>query len=212
MEAELGLWCGRQVWAMVSLAGAERLPARPVQSATGSTSIVWPGQGCPCRGTTQSMPRKRAATPTRPQVMADLRFDVHKCLEINDQKKLKSMKATWKRKAAEAWCNLSKQSVRKKENNPQTPKRKKAYEFLLASDQMLFANTGKRWEDWCFPDAADRPDWASIPTITVSVDQGGDGWVGLHYLANACSCGVVTVKDPNHRLWDDAWGRSVRRA
>lgn len=84
--------------------------------------------------------------------------------------------------------------------------RTKAYEWLLSTDHQLFVCTNRRRSFWCFPDAQARPPWPELPTLSISIDQGSDGWCVVHYLAYHCKAAIVLLKALNHRLWNDAWG------
>ena len=63
--------------------------------------------------------------------------------------------------------------------------RKKAYQWLLATDNMLQMILAVGWRFFC-PEhmtAAQRSDPSTWPVCTVALDQGSDGWCAVMYLA-----------------------------
>ena len=66
---------------------------------------------------------------------------------------------------------------------------------------MLQIATGAGWKQFMHMEADTSP-LHTRPMITVAVDQGGDGWSGLHYLQSK-RARLTMVNDTSHRVWND---------
>lgn len=135
--------------------------------------------------------------------MRDVRLEIHDAIERQDKNAIEQQKNLWRKRAAADWSSMSKKADERGE-----PCRKrfrsKAYSWLLSSEQQLWACTGRRFADWCFDSDESRPPWASLPTLSISIDQGCDGWTSCNFLLSR-SVAVVPCKDLSHRLWNDCW-------
>lgn len=135
--------------------------------------------------------------------MRDVRLDIHDAIERQDNGAIENQKALWRKRAAADWSSMS-----KKADECGEPRRKryrgKAYSWLLSSEQQLWACTGRRFKDWCFDCVETRPPWASLPTLSINIDQGCDGWTSCDFLLSR-SVSIVAFKDLAHRMWNDCW-------
>eukprot|EP00959_Pyramimonas_sp_CCMP1952_P347958 7288586-Pyramimonas_sp.AAC.1 len=81
--------------------------------------------------------------------------------------------------------------------------RGKVWRWLTTTWHHLEVLTGAGWDRFQQPSALDqrRPplEW---PSITLSIDQGGDGWSGAHFLMS-WNANVLLLFDPSHRVWND---------
>lgn len=81
--------------------------------------------------------------------------------------------------------------------------RLKAFKWLLALDRMLSVSLGvglRRFLAW---EEHSRPHPRQWQILTVSLDQGSDGWSAVQFLANGLPFGVMALADPSHRCWND---------
>ena len=88
--------------------------------------------------------------------------------------------------------------------------RKKTYRWLVASDNMLRNTLGKGWQAWsvdtkhvdetstCTPKETHLR-----PVVTLTIDQGGDGWAGAHFLQEVLHVNVLLLNDFSHKVWND---------
>ena len=51
---------------------------------------------------------------------------------------------------------------------------------------------------------AERPDPVQWPILTLSFDQGSDGYCAANFVAYHLPVGILALPDPNHRCWNDA--------
>ncbi len=81
-------------------------------------------------------------------------------------------------------------------------KRTKVWKWLLVTWHMM-AVLGVGWTFFQQPlDPSQRGDPVLWPSITVSLDQGSDGWSAVHYLRHI-GVNVIVLPDLNHRCWND---------
>lgn len=128
------------------------------------------------------------------QVQKDVRTDVHLALSTKDSAAIAKEKIGWKRRARATWSHLS----LKHDEDEEGPKRKryrtKAFEWLIAAEQQIYVCTGKRWADFCWK-GKELPEAKLIPTISMSADQGSDGWSAAHFLLYSRQAALVLMKD-----------------
>lgn len=48
-----------------------------------------------------------------------------------------------------------------------------------------------------------RPEPGHWPLIVVALNQGSDGWAGVHFLSRAARVNIMYLHDASHRLWND---------
>ena len=91
-------------------------------------------------------------------------------------------------------------------NNPgrKNLQRGKVWKWLLITYHMLSMIFGVGWLHWQQPkDLADRAanslDW---PSLTISIDQGSDGWSACHFL-RSIDVNLLLLPDVSHRTWND---------
>lgn len=80
--------------------------------------------------------------------------------------------------------------------------RRKAKVWLLSTDRAMQVTMGVGW-------AAFVPDPRQWPICVASCDQGSDGWSAAHYMQYGAQAGLMLLRDPSHRLWNNA-SRSLR--
>lgn len=138
--------------------------------------------------------------------MKDIRSEVQDAIDRQDQAAIAKERIRWRQKAKRVFSELA--------QSPATePKRKrhreKCYEWLTATDHQLWCCTGRRWDDFCHaPTDGARADPGGPElwdTVTVSIDQGSDGWGALMFLMYHRQASVMCIKDPSHRMWRDVW-------
>lgn len=79
-----------------------------------------------------------------------------------------------------------------------------AKHWLWATSHQLESACGCSWRHWQLPaDEGERPPAAAWRTITVSIDQGSDGWAATHWLMAEERVVMLLVADTNHRCWND---------
>ena len=107
-------------------------------------------------------------------------------------------------KAAMAyWKNLRGEEVEQLPA-PDKRERKKAFAWLLAVDNMLKVMGLGGFGRYIQPKQVcerDKPE--NWPILSISIDQGSDGWTGGHYLLNEMRGGVLVLRDVSHRLFND---------
>ena len=106
------------------------------------------------------------------------------------------VKATWKELAAKFFTAAS------ENNKPNQYHRTKVFEWLCATEHELKVATGSGWGQFKVP-SENKPPAAERKSVTVTVDQGADGWSALQYLA-ASGHNIVPINGPSHRVWNDA--------
>ena len=106
------------------------------------------------------------------------------------------VKATWKELAAKFFTAAS------ENNKPKQYHRTKVFEWLCATEHELKVATGSGWGQFKVP-SENKPPAAERKSVTVTVDQGADGWSALQYLA-ASGHNIVPINGPSHRVWNDA--------
>eukprot|EP00971_Amphidinium_carterae_P343874 6483909-Amphidinium_carterae.1 len=87
--------------------------------------------------------------------------------------------------------------------------RMKVFAWLRATENMLRCLSGEGWLRFRIANGSDiAPElW---PSITLTVDQGTDGWSGGHYL-ESLGLNIMLLGDESHRLWNDCQS-SIRDA
>lgn len=82
--------------------------------------------------------------------------------------------------------------------------RAKSREWVLVVDQMLRLRTGEGLAKFVVDGqtAAMTPP-RSWPNLSLSVDQGGDGWCALNWLLSNMKVNAFVISYPCHRCWND---------
>lgn len=120
--------------------------------------------------------------------------------------RVEAVQAAWRQRATTAWSDTvakGPQSLEKKKKKKKK-QRAKAYSWLLASERQLWACSPLRWRDFYVADDTDQPP-SSWRALSLSIDQGSDGWSAANYLLYHERAAIVVVKDLHHRLWNDTW-------
>ena len=107
-------------------------------------------------------------------------------------------KATWREIANAFWQGQAAAT----EHQKAPLQRTKTYEWLCSAETMLRTALGEGF--WAFrrpaPERNVAPElWRSL---TICVDQGGDGWSGIHYLLHH-QVNILPINDTSHRIWND---------
>ena len=132
------------------------------------------------------------------QVMPDWTSEVGEAIAVSDTAAVLAEADSWEAKAAGFWRDTADDWKAK-------PKlqRKKAKQWLVATDSAMKVSTGMGWADFIPPTDKPADDIASSPTASVSVDQGSDGWSALMWLIFYSKAAIFITFDPMHRLWND---------
>ena len=118
-----------------------------------------------------------------------------------DSVQLRQAKRDWATAAAE-WCKAQTGKAAAEKAKPQQLYRKKAYEWLLASNHALETMFAQGWRSFQIPeDCSMSPE--SWPCITCALDQGSDGFCAVHFLEHV-RVNILVVNDASHRVWNDA--------
>jgi hypothetical protein len=105
---------------------------------------------------------------------------------------------------------LNKRSFPGDDDRSQRPKklhRKKAYQWLLCLDSITTKVTGKSLSHWVPKDGQDPATW---PYLSISGDQGSDGFSACHWLKYGYKANIEFLADPSHAVWNDVqltWGQ-----
>jgi hypothetical protein len=91
---------------------------------------------------------------------------------------------------------------KQQEKGPKTLKRTKVYEWLVATNHMLHVATGAAWLRRKRPAAVSPEEERCLPSVTLSIDQGSDGWSAAHYLRSE-GVTLLVLPDQSHRVWND---------
>jgi len=137
----------------------------------------------------------------RKQAMRDLVTAATLAISVGTELEQKQQRLSWKQVALNFWKQEAKDST---ENNKVKPlHRKKVYEWLCATTHMLHVACGRGWEAFAQPANPDeREDAKSARSVTLCIDQGGDGWSAAHYLMSE-QTNLLLLADQNHRTWND---------
>lgn len=139
-----------------------------------------------------------------PEVLADVRSEVHMALAEKDEQAISLMQEAWRRTATAAFSRMSTTECDGYDEKRKSRHRVKTYEWLLATDHMLWVSANLRWSDFFLPGpGGDLPPPQQWRVCSLSVDQGSDGWGGAWYPMAQRSAGLLLMKDPSHRLWND---------
>ena len=111
-----------------------------------------------------------------------------------------SAKRDWHTAAAD-WCRAQAGKSVSEATKRQELFRKKAYEWLLASNHALEIMFGRGWKSFVVGEGC-TDEAAAWPCITCALDQGSDGWSAVHYLQH-CKVNMLIVNDASHRVWND---------
>lgn len=137
--------------------------------------------------------------------MKDLRNEVQDAIDRKDAEAIKKERVAWRKKAKRDLYDIAGM----KSSEPERKRhRGKAYEWLVATDHQLWCCSGRRWADFFHDQEEKEAQETAIErgaTITVSIDQGSDGWGALMYLLYKKKAAVMVMKDPSHRIWRDVW-------
>ena len=141
------------------------------------------------------------------QVARDSRTTAAMAIEDGDLAALELEAADWRLSAAR-FLNTNAQgdaaeAVKKK------PRvfRKKAYEWCISVEHCLQLLAGKSLLDYQIIKAPGDPypaDPASWPSLTISIDQGTDGFCAINFLQSHLHCNIFPIHDASHRVWNDA--------
>lgn len=86
---------------------------------------------------------------------------------------------------------------------PATRYRAKCLEWLIVADAQLESSTGRGLSSFVVPPAPDRPHPSEWRCLTISLDQGADGYSACNFLVCAKSVGCLVLRDDSHRKWND---------
>ena len=110
------------------------------------------------------------------------------------------VRETWRDWAEQFWIGLADDE---KEVKIPELHRTKVWHWLVLTWSQLVVATGFGWTQFQQPmDREERGPPLQWPTVTVSIDQGGDGWSACQFLLSQCIC-LILLCDTSHRTWND---------
>ena len=120
--------------------------------------------------------------------------------EARDEDALRIVQANWRETAADFWRSLGTDS-------PPKPFKKlhrmKTLRWLAATWWQLVVATGSGWLQFALDrDIAKNGNPLTWKSLTLTIDQGSDGWSAAHFLC-ARYLNVVVMFDQSHRTWND---------
>lgn len=134
--------------------------------------------------------------------MRAIRTAATMAFDFGDEVEQKQAAKSWKQLATRFWVagDVDEESP----NKPKKLHRTKVLEWLFSTEQQLVIATGKGWGQFKVAAETDsRPDPSLWRSITVAIDQGGDGWSACHYLISE-NVNLWFLSDASHRTWNDA--------
>ena len=138
--------------------------------------------------------------------MRDLVTDATMAFTDGDAGDVAVARHSWYEVAASFWAGQSGADASGscgKGNKQKTLCRAKVFEWLAATAMFLVVATGTGWQQFQQSlDPGARGDARLWKSLTLSIDQGSDGWSAAHFLL---SIGIVLllVPDQSHRVWND---------
>lgn len=154
-----------------------------------------------------------AARPCAPQAMKDMTTPVSLALDSPAHTMtaaLDDATQQWQATAVEFWRAHTTVASERPQSAAKL-QRTKAWWWLVATNHQLQAGVGRNWTFWCQPSSlADRGPPSTWPGVTVSIDQGSDGWAAVNFLAFKLECNIMVVHDASHRVWNDVAGAIKR--
>lgn len=136
--------------------------------------------------------------------MADNHLAVDEALELEDAGALREQEGVWRRAATAYWMQQAGKSSAQKADAPPRRHRAKALAWLTALDHQLVVSTGGGLKEFQLDACVEsRPEPGHWPLIVVALDQGSDGWAGVHFLSRAARVNIMYLHDASHRLWND---------
>ena len=132
------------------------------------------------------------------QVQKDASLEVASVLDTKGESAAKIAHGDWYDAAKAQYQGLTGDS---KKDRPKAPKRfrTKAFKWLLCLDYML-EQLGVPLSQFALPPLQEC--LPNQPAITISLDQGSDGWCACNFLAGKLFC-ILILPDPSHRCWND---------
>ena len=111
-------------------------------------------------------------------------------------------KASWKKMAEAYWSAQA--GIAEKETRSMKPERANALRWLAATEHMIVAACGWGWQKFQQPDdvAKRHPQPERWPVVTLSIDQGSDGWCAVQFMLSL-GINIALVNDVSHRTWND---------
>lgn len=118
---------------------------------------------------------------------------------MDDDLENAAVRQTWQDFAEEFWVSCAD----KEDKAPRKLHRTKVWSWLVCTWTMLVAATGRGWDQFIQPEKLeDRGDPLLWPSLTLSIDQGGDGFSAAHFLFFS-HANLILVSDTSHRTWND---------
>ena len=120
--------------------------------------------------------------------------------ETSDMESLREVQANWRDSAKAFWKSMAGDGAPKPLAKLH---RLKVLRWLAASWMHLVVATGRGWDQFqVAEDPAQRGDPLTWPSVTVTIDQGSDGWSACFFLASQF-LNVIPFFDMSHRVWND---------
>lgn len=141
--------------------------------------------------------------------MRNFRAPAQVASELGDSAKLLLARSGWVEKAR-VFFRSAKESANDGVGRSAELKvfRAKSREWILAVDQMLRLSTGAGLSKFAVVTDSQESlqDPSRWPNLTLTVDQGSDGWCALNWLLSSQHVNAFIVSDPAHRCWNDCKG------
>lgn len=139
------------------------------------------------------------------EVMGDADLKAAQALEDQDAAAIQNEQRDWQTQAEQFWSvQMGRCSIDGMAKGAPKRHRTKAKAWLSACDHMLVAMTGSGFKHFVQPTVeAERGPPASWPCITLSIDQGSDGWAGAMWLQRRANVNCLVLFDVSHRAWND---------
>lgn len=126
-------------------------------------------------------------------------------MQSNDSEAIAEQKEDWRSEAGVYWKKRTNEALEVKDRTRPPLYRQKAYKWLIATDAAMQAVTGLGYKHFMQPpDLKDRGPPNEWPLVVLSCDEGSDGIAATNYLLFGRSCGVIRLRDPSHRTWNNA--------
>jgi hypothetical protein len=117
----------------------------------------------------------------------------------DDEVERAAVQQSWQVFAEDFWNN----SVESVAKAPKKLERTKVWTWLVTTWTMLVIATGRGWDQFIQSGPVDlRAPAISWPSISVAIDQGGDGFSACQFML-FMGVNLLLLSDTSHRVWND---------
>ena len=138
-------------------------------------------------------------------MLEDFTTDVGEALAAGDKAGATELSKSWPKESQAWWMAMSTSKRDNPDDATDTKKkthRRKAHKWLSSTDKILREITDEGWSTRLYEGGL-PVNLVNMKGVTVSLDQGSDGWSAVFYLLNFRSANLVIVPDLAHRIWND---------